>query len=113
MGRIKKFLISALVVAAIAPVAGVAAPDAGAKRQGAAAGSRQTSAPVDVNRAGVEELASIKGIGPQLASRIVAYRKEHGRFESIDDLLAVKGIGPKLLSRIRNRVTVGGRGARR
>ncbi|MCC6350079.1 MAG: helix-hairpin-helix domain-containing protein [Candidatus Eisenbacteria bacterium] len=55
---------------------------------------------LDLNRAGEAELDRLPGIGPVLASRIVAHRKLHGPFRSPDDLLAVPGIGPKLLERL-------------
>lgn len=55
---------------------------------------------VDLNRAGVEELQSLPGVGPVMAERIVAHRNEHGRFATFDDLEAVSGIGPSLRARI-------------
>ncbi len=51
--------------------------------------------PVDVNRASVEELTALTGIGPALAARIVAYREENGPFSSVDELECVQGIGPQ------------------
>lgn len=41
---------------------------------------------VDVNRATEEELESIPGISAEEAIRIVAYRKRHGRIDSLSDL---------------------------
>lgn len=49
---------------------------------------------IDINKATWVEFAQLKGIGPVLGKRIVAYRDEHGPFQSIDDLLMVKNIGP-------------------
>jgi competence protein ComEA len=63
--------------------------------------------PVDVNRAGQEELDRLPGIGPALAERIVDHRKRHGPFRSVDDLVAVPGIGPVVLERIRDLVRIG------
>ena len=56
---------------------------------------------VDLNRASAQDLAGLHGIGPVLADRIVAYRDEHGRFESVEDLLDVPGIGEAKLALLR------------
>lgn len=70
-----------------------------------AAGGRRVNGPVDVNRANEAELESLPGIGPALASRIVASRREDGPFTSVDDLRRVSGIGPALLERLTPLVT--------
>jgi len=62
--------------------------------------------PVDINRADAEELESLPGIGPALAGRIVASRRQKGPFRSVDDLERVSGIGPVLLDRLRPLVRV-------
>ncbi|MBW3092294.1 helix-hairpin-helix domain-containing protein [Bifidobacterium sp. 82T10] len=59
---------------------------------------------IDLNTASAEELQTIKGIGPVTADRIIAYRKQIGRFSSVDQLLEVKGIGAKTLAKIRDQV---------
>jgi DNA uptake protein ComE-like DNA-binding protein len=58
------------------------------------------AAPVDVNRASPEELASLPGIGPKLAERIIARRP----FESLAAVGEVPGIGPRRLRAIASRV---------
>jgi len=57
---------------------------------------------VKLNTASVEELCKLKGIGPALAERIVAYRIEHGPFSSADELTKVRGIGVKKLRQIKD-----------
>ncbi|OGQ97250.1 MAG: hypothetical protein A2521_15875 [Deltaproteobacteria bacterium RIFOXYD12_FULL_57_12] len=57
--------------------------------------------PVPVNRADKEVLASLPGIGPKLAERIVALRQARGVISRPEDLLLVSGIGPGKLSRLR------------
>lgn len=57
-------------------------------------------APVDVNRATVEELASLDGVGPKLGARIVAARP----FRSLEDLARVRGIGRRRVARLRPRL---------
>lgn len=64
------------------------------------------SAYVLINRATAREFEALDGIGPVLASRIVAYRKANGPFASIDDLLKVPGIGSGTLSKFKNKLRV-------
>jgi hypothetical protein len=59
--------------------------------------------PVDLNSASLDELASLPGIGPTIAARIVDARP----YTSVDELLDVKGIGPKRLAAIRPRARLG------
>jgi competence ComEA-like helix-hairpin-helix protein len=65
------------------------------------------SAPlVDINRADLDALQELPGIGPALAARIVAARQER-MFSSLEDLDRVPGIGPATIERLRPRATVG------
>jgi competence ComEA-like helix-hairpin-helix protein len=56
---------------------------------------------VDLNRAGLGELANLTEVGAVQASAIIDYRKQVGRFESIDQLRQVRGIGAVTLGRLR------------
>jgi competence ComEA-like helix-hairpin-helix protein len=62
---------------------------------------------VNLNEASVQELIELPGIGEVLAARIVAYREEHGPFQSLDALKQVSGIGDKLVEKIRDLVVLG------
>ena len=59
---------------------------------------------VDLNRAALEELVQLPGIGPELARRIIEYRHRGIGFQEPDDLLVVPGIGPGTVEKIRSRV---------
>lgn len=61
---------------------------------------------IDINTAGLEELQTLKGVGPVTAQRILDYRARIGRFDSIDQLLEVKGIGAKTLAKFREQACV-------
>ncbi len=67
---------------------------------------KQARFPIDLNRASADELEQLPGIGPVLAHRIVEYRQQVGRFESVDELRNVRGIGSKRLEQIRPLVVV-------
>jgi len=66
----------------------------------------QSAAFVMVNRATAKEFEALDGIGPVLASRIIAYRKANGPFATIDDLLKVPGIGAGTLSKFKTKLRV-------
>lgn len=61
---------------------------------------------IDVNQAGWVDWMQLEGVGPALASRIVADRQVHGPFATIDDLQRVPGIGPATLDRIRGSLRI-------
>ncbi len=50
---------------------------------------------VEVNMASPQLLTAVSGVGPQLATNIVAYRQEHGPFRSRTALKKVPRLGPK------------------
>lgn len=58
----------------------------------------QTAAPVNINAADAATLAkAIDGLTLKQAEAIVAFRTEHGPFESFDELVQVDGVGWSLL----------------
>lgn len=61
---------------------------------------------VNINKATASELETINGIGSSLAEKIIAYRKENGRFATVEDLKNVSGIGEKKYESIKDSVVV-------
>lgn len=61
---------------------------------------------VSLNSASPEQLATLPGIGPTLAARIVQWREQNGRFTAVDELLEVSGIGPAKYEAIAELVTL-------
>lgn len=78
------------------------------KAYGAPKAESQVNAPVmiNINKAGVEDLDKIRGIGPAMAQRIVDFRTQNGAFKSVDDLVQVRGIGGAKLQQIKAQITV-------
>jgi len=63
--------------------------------------------PVNINTASSTELQTVPGIGPATAEKILQMRKSYGTFKSVDELLSIRGIGPKRLEKMRKYLTVG------
>jgi competence protein ComEA len=61
---------------------------------------------LDLNRASIDELETLPGIGTVLAQRVIAFRDSVGGFQKIEDLREVKGIGAKKYDRLKALVTV-------
>ena len=56
---------------------------------------------IHVNQADEYDLTRLPGIGAKRAQAIIAYREEHGPFETEEDLLDVPGIGEVTLRDMR------------
>ena len=61
---------------------------------------------IALNTADRTALCTLPGIGPVKAQAILDYRKEHGRFSSLEELLQVPGIGEKTLVALRPLLTL-------
>lgn len=62
--------------------------------------------PVSLNRATLEQLDTLPGVGPTLAQRILAYRASHGSFRTLDQLRQVSGIGARTYAELRPLLTL-------
>lgn len=56
---------------------------------------------MNLNTATSAELQRLPRIGEAMAQRILDYRREHGRFGSVNELNNVRGIGDKTLEKLR------------
>lgn len=61
---------------------------------------------VNINKATIEDLRKIPGIGEKRAQEILDARDSKGGFKSIDDLLTISGIGQKTLEKIKNDIII-------
>ncbi len=62
--------------------------------------------PMNMNRAGEEELELLPGIGKALARRIRQGGDERGGFSTMNELLSIRGIGAGLLKKVGRHATV-------
>ena len=61
---------------------------------------------ININTASSETLQQLTGVGPSTAEKIICYRNEFGRFQSIEDLKNVSGIGEKTFQKLKSKITV-------
>jgi competence protein ComEA len=100
-------MMTRILTAAIAAIA-LSAPILSAQSKPPAARPAATAtAPVNLNTATAEQLATIPGVGPKMAERIVDYRQKNGGFKKVEDLMNVSGVGEKSFLKMRPLITVG------
>lgn len=61
---------------------------------------------ISINDADEENLTKISGIGSSKAKSIIEYRKQNGKFKTIEDIMNVSGIGKSLFEKIKDYITV-------
>lgn len=62
--------------------------------------------PIDLNKATLDELTALPGVGKITAQRIIEFRLANSKFTSVEELLKVKGIGPKKFQKLKPLVRV-------
>ncbi len=70
------------------------------------ASDQEKSGKVNLNRASVQELMTLTGIGQSRAEAIVRYREEIGSFQTIEDVMKVSGIKENAFNKIKDNITV-------
>ena len=61
---------------------------------------------ININTANSEELQNLSGIGPSTAEKIIDYRTQNGKFNTIEEIMNVSGIGQKTFAKFKDRITV-------
>ena len=73
----------------------------GMEASSAGTGAFREDGKLDLNAATAAQLAELlPGVGEVTAGKIVAYREEHGGFQSLDELKNIDGIGDKTYEKI-------------
>lgn len=75
-------------------------------QDGASAVESTEDGKVNLNTAGEQDLKTLPGIGDSRAAAILAWRREHGRFETIEDIMKVSGIKQAAFEKIKDKITV-------
>ena len=95
-----------LVALGAAVILGVGSSAIGAPSSNGISFQSSDELKVDLNRAGVDELVELPGIGEKVAARIVEYREKNGPFESPEEIMNVRGIGEKTFLKLEPHLTV-------
>ena len=69
-------------------------------------GTKEDSSKININKATIEELDSLPGVGEATANKIVNYRDENGEFKSIEEIKNVNGIGDKKFQDMKDLIIV-------
>ena len=68
--------------------------------------AEENSGKVDLNRAEKAELMTLPGVGERKAEQILAYRKAHGKFRSIEEIKNIPGIKEKAFEKLKDSIVV-------
>lgn len=61
---------------------------------------------ININTANLDKLQTLPGIGEAMAKRIIEYREENGKFQSIEDIKNVSGIGDSKFEKIKEYIVI-------
>lgn len=73
---------------------------------GISTSAEEASGKININTADEATLDSLPGIGPSTAQKIINYREENGKFNSIEEIKNVSGIGDSKYEEIKDKITV-------
>ncbi len=68
--------------------------------------NKKANSKININTATKEELDTLPGIGPSTAEKIINYRKENGKFKSIEEIKDVSGIGDSKYENIKDMIEI-------
>jgi len=68
--------------------------------------TNNTNNKISINKATIEELQTLTGIGESKAKSIIEYRLKEGDFKTIEDIKKVNGIGDALFEKIKDNITI-------
>jgi len=68
--------------------------------------AKTSSGKINLNRATLDQLDSLTGIGQVKAQAIIDYRNSQGGFKSLEELMNVKGIGQATFDKIKGELTI-------
>lgn len=61
---------------------------------------------VNLNTASSAQLCTLPGVGESRAKAILAYREEHGNFQSIEEIMKVQGIKEGMFAKMKDKLTI-------
>lgn len=88
------------------PADGVVSADSGGAGNGSGSSGRSSDGKININTADSTQLQELNGVGPATAEKIIDYRKQNGRFQSIEDIKNVSGIGDKTYEKLKDHIRV-------
>lgn len=93
-----------LALLSIALVVGGVSPSVYAQSHPSTATAQEVK--VNINTASKSELMKLKGVGREVAEKVIAYREKNGPFKTPEEIRKVSGIGKGIWEANREAITV-------
>jgi len=65
---------------------------------------------INLNKASIEDLVTLPGVGYKIAIKIIVYRETHGPFKSLEELLKIEGVSTKKFKKWEPYLTISANG---
>ncbi len=99
IGLLKTLVLGLVITTSLLVSAGK--EDAKSAQETQKSASSEQARLVNINTADLDELMTLPRIGPAIGQRIIDFRSEHGKFNTLEELMNVKGIGTKTFETLR------------
>ncbi|MBR9729257.1 ComEA family DNA-binding protein [Shewanella intestini] len=93
----KRFKLVTLLVGMLGAASPLMAADGMSQQNVTPKSQQQVASMVNINKANIDQLQQLKGVGKKKAQAIMKYRQTNGEFKTVEQITEVSGIGENFI----------------